>query len=145
MEKSTGELNGQSGRPLKKAVYAAIFSTLLGPGAGQFYNRQWLKGSLFAFMFMTGLLGLCVFLGAKAKVAIEILAGASPERLSDPDFAYQLAQRIMQENALALKSMTWGIAILWIASVADAFLSARKTIASAPPPVNPFKDLDTPV
>lgn len=103
-----------------------MLSALLGPGVGQLYNRQWLKGIAFLSLFLFLLLAVAGYFVYGAKIAIEQTAQSNPDMFFQPGFEMRLARQILAQNRSAVGPFKWTCLTLWVLSIADAFFSARR-------------------
>ncbi len=110
--------------PRSEAMKAALLSALAAPGAGQLYNRQWLKGVFVGTVFLIASLALLVPVGYFLAVYyLEIgqgnieKAGQSLQFLRDEFYTFLV---------LAVAS-----AALYVYSIYDAY-TERKKLDSQP-------------
>jgi tetratricopeptide (TPR) repeat protein len=113
VESAQALLAGQGERPeVRKPSLAALLS-LIVPGLGQFYNRDYIKGVMV----------LVVWLALAMTLNLVVLSGGV-HRGEALDL-FGLAARFFSGKALALMVLN---GLVWIYAVADAALSAGKTM-----------------
>ncbi|OGL43604.1 MAG: hypothetical protein A2W05_08495 [Candidatus Schekmanbacteria bacterium RBG_16_38_10] len=102
---------------MKKTITSPLLSALVFPGAGQIKNRQALKGII--FILLTIILLLIFFY----KIyAIIISSVSSPSQINiSEDFVSKIETRVYEENTIWVLLLI----VVWIAGIADAYLSAR--------------------
>ncbi len=104
---------------MKKAIISPLCSALVIPGLGQVLNQHLKKagGILLAVfaIFVAGVIRLYQMLNT-------ILDGID---LKNPDTSL-IVERLKAEDPLLLWCLLIALAILWLYSVVDAFLSGRK-------------------
>jgi hypothetical protein len=102
--------------------------TLLGPGAGQLYNREYKKGAV--LLGASLLIGLPVF----AILVYSLARAAPPDSLATgltPTEVQAFVYVVFQKNAGLLATSQWILLPLWLYSGADALWVAWKRLPPA--------------
>jgi diadenosine tetraphosphate (Ap4A) HIT family hydrolase len=115
-----GEAAGRpAGSAFSPAIRAALLSGLVCPGAGQLRNRQRIKGwSLIAATLAAA--GYILW-----KLVALVAASMPSEGALDPVEAMDLATQLTQQVSSQLSWVTTFLLVLWVYSIADAWLCAR--------------------
>ena len=95
---------------------AALYSLLLGPGAGQFYTRRYFRGTVFlaTFLYSLGTL-LVLFWRVCGEFAPRIQAG-------DQAALFAFVDRALKLNAGQHANV---FLVVWLLSIVDAYVTAR--------------------
>jgi TM2 domain-containing membrane protein YozV len=110
----------------------ALSLSLLAPGLGQLYNRQYFKGLLclvtfaitvFASIVLAAMVTVAYSLGRQATISN--LGSAAP---FVPVWAWQLANTSVTVRLLLISPFV--IVCLWLWSIVDAYQTARSSIRS---------------
>jgi hypothetical protein len=119
MQSAQGRTGAEKPTPGRR-FRVALMSALVYPGAGQFLNRRFGKGVLFAGLATVAVLGVAI------EVAVVVVAAMPSDAfMLDP---VELAGRVHQTLAHAGGRITaWlvGLAGVWLVSVIDAWRDAR--------------------
>ncbi|MEK7287728.1 MAG: DUF5683 domain-containing protein [Elusimicrobiota bacterium] len=115
----------QDASPNSKAIIATLLSAFLGPGVGQFYNKQWKKGAILSSVALVLILAVAVVFIRAAKQTVSTIATANVETLSQPGIEMTLAKKILNDNKKALDAFKWTFLTLWCYSIVDAFVTAK--------------------
>ncbi|MBI4369029.1 MAG: hypothetical protein HY547_02250 [Elusimicrobia bacterium] len=113
---------------LKQVIIACVLSTVCGPGAGQLYNRQWLKAGGFIAVVFIWIAALGLFFIRTAKLALDRMAQENPELILQSGFETGLAGSIVRENMGTIKIFKWVFIALWCYSIVDAYLNAGRRL-----------------
>ncbi len=109
------------------AVKAALLSAFVIPGAGQFYNREWLKGIFVAILFLTASLSVLVPITIGIILYYSNLGGGDIEQASK-------AIRSIWEARIQLIVLAVCSIILYVYSVIDAYRKGQSRIPENNPP-----------
>ncbi|RJP18217.1 MAG: hypothetical protein C4527_29375 [Candidatus Omnitrophota bacterium] len=101
------------------AARAALLSAFVVPGAGQIYNREWVKGIFLAFLFLAASLAVLV------PITIAIILYYSNLNSGDPDQALQPLQALW-EARVQLIVLSVSSVILYIYSIMDAYRKRKR-------------------
>ena len=99
-----------------------LLSGLVFPGLGQLVSGHPWR----ALGFGGGSAALLVAVVARVVRETERLLPEDADALLDPALPFRLAFEIHRANAAFFAFVTFGIVALWIGSIADAWLSARR-------------------
>jgi hypothetical protein len=112
---------------MDRSIKAALLSALVFPGAGQFFLRRRLAGSLFALPALGALL---LFISQVFERFYPIIDDIQVGRMA-PDLLLimERVHRVMDDGAAQLNGALWTMLALWLASTVHAFLAGR----AAPP------------
>lgn len=110
---------GTGSKEMEKRYVSALLSGLIMPGAGQFYNRQRLKGIVYIVLTLLSIVAL-VFLVMRGLYRALEYTMATGGRLWDV-----LGGEL---GASRTSIVVWVLilAVSWAASIVDAYLAARK-------------------
>ena len=106
---------------MNRKVIAALLSGLACPGAGQIYNRQYLKGAMFVLAVL-GLISASVY---RVWDAMFEMAMAMPGDQLEGSL-YPLARKVVEANGPFITRTATAVAVLWVLSVIDAYIKAGK-------------------
>lgn len=105
----------------RSVVWAVLLSGLLGPGAGQLYNREWRKGIL---LLTTGLLVTLAFFG---KIGQGMVQRLGPNMaLEDPARVAQAARDTLAALPGYVTSFQGLTLALWLYGIVDAYWGAQE-------------------
>jgi TM2 domain-containing membrane protein YozV len=105
---------------------AAGLSAVVFPGAGQVYNRQVAKGVAFIALSLACTVAITVMMVRIAMAAIQ----ANPDMI-DPSQTQRAVEQAVRSGAGGLSATVWALTLLWVVSVVDAYLVARRSSAAA--------------
>lgn len=105
---------------------AVGLSALLGPGAGQLYNKEWKKGFILIGFLIGVMAAAAYFFIHAAKKTVEALALSNPDLLIQEGAEMLLAKEILAQNAGFISITKWTIVVLWCYGVVDAYLGAKR-------------------
>lgn len=111
----------------RRPLIAVLLSAFVCPGAGQVYNRQKAKGAV-----LIALSSACavVFMVAIGRM---VLAAMPTDATSfDPAQSQALVESAMKSGSGVLAAAGWVLTIVWIVSMVDAYLVARRGAAEPP-------------
>ncbi len=117
---SVPEQRNVDSRTRGEAWKAALLSALVLPGAGQLYNRQWLKGFLVLALFLAASLGVLIPL-TLVMVNYYLNLGAGDVEAAEQSLT-ALNSQWPQMAALVLASIG-----IYVYSIVDAYRQAKKT------------------
>ena len=102
---------------MKRRAIAALLSGLACPGAGQIYNRQYIKGGILvaATLAMVAVLFFKVW-GAM----LDAVASVPPDELLSDVFG--LAHRIVEGQGDFYGGLGWAFFAVWLYGVVDAYV-----------------------
>ena len=102
---------------MNRKATAAALSGLVCPGAGQIYNKEYLKGGV----LVAASLGLVAALLYELWDAmVKTVLSMPPEEVRGDVFG--IAHRLVQENRATLSSILWALLAVWAYAVADAYI-----------------------
>lgn len=105
---------------------AALLSAVVVPGAGQVYNRQTAKGAAFIGLSLAFFAAITVMMVRIALAAFQ----ANPDTF-DPDQTQKVVEQAVRAGSTGLTIAVWGMTVVWVWSVVDAYLVARRSAAVA--------------
>lgn len=113
---------------MRKSIKAALFSTLLFPGAGHFLLKRYLRGLVFFVPALLCILFLINYAFNEASVIAEQMTnGTLP---LDPEAIAKLVTNPPGDTQFKLQAATWIFFICWIIAIIDSFqlgYAAEKT------------------
>ena len=104
---------------MKKAILSSLCSAFVVPGLGQILNHEIKKGFLLLSAVFVLFVGGCV----KLAFIITSIMASNASMGGDPQ---RLLQALEAENLGSLWILVALLAVIWIYSVIDAFLSGRR-------------------
>lgn len=114
---------------MKRGLISALLSGLVCPGAGQLYNRQYVKGAVMVAAALS-LVGAAVYRTweemlryASAVMPGEILDSAGP-----------MVQKIAETNKPFYNKIAVISLVLWLYGIVDAYIIGKKRDTLTPPP-----------
>jgi TM2 domain-containing membrane protein YozV len=118
---------------MNKASKAALFNTLLFPGWGQLYLKQYKKGIAIILATIAGVLSLIL---SVIQTTIDILRVA-PLRKGAITFSAVVQTAIKAIKALDMSYLFLiflSLILVWILSIIDAYLTGKREMAKAVAP-----------
>ncbi len=112
---------------MKRGLVSALLSGLVCPGAGQIYNRQYVKGALMiaAALSLTGALVYRTW-----EEMMRLASGVMPGELLGS--VAPIAQKIAETNRPFYNKVAAIFLALWVYGVIDAFISGKKRDTTNP-------------
>lgn len=107
-------MNNNPSAKRSDAMKAALLSATVMPGAGQLYNRDWLKGALLIVVFLVASLALFVPLGyALALYYLELNQGNLAQSAKSLEF--------VRENTINFILLGIACLLMYVYSIIDAY------------------------
>jgi diadenosine tetraphosphate (Ap4A) HIT family hydrolase len=99
---------------------AVVLSAAVCPGVGQLAQKR----------LVPGLLLVVATLGLAGALVLRVAQEASARMPADPTvlgpfFAFDLAAEIQRANAAFFTKVTWGLVLVWVVGIVDAWLAQR--------------------
>ncbi|MBI5189429.1 MAG: hypothetical protein HZA22_01955 [Nitrospirae bacterium] len=113
---------------MSRGFVAALLSGLACPGAGQIYNRQYVKGGILAAITLI-IVGAVFYLTWTGMS--EATSSMPPEEVLLDLFG--IARRVLESNRETFLRLTAAFAVVWVYGMVDAYVCGGRV-----------KDLDTP-
>jgi TM2 domain-containing membrane protein YozV len=107
---------------MKKAVSSTLISALVFPGAGQFNNRQYLKGLI---MIAVVLVSLIAFFVKIYRDLLRIVSATGQENM-DADAINQISHQVRLQNADIIQLLILFLFVIWIYGMVDAYVYGKK-------------------
>lgn len=101
-----------------EAVKAALLSALVLPGAGQLYNRQWMKGCLVIFLFLAASLGVLIPLTLVVVNYYMHLGAGNVE-------AAEQSLSVLSSQWIQLAFLVLASGVIYVYSIVDAYRQNR--------------------
>jgi TM2 domain-containing membrane protein YozV len=106
------------------AAKAALLSALVIPGAGQMYNREWIKGVFIALVFLASSVMVLIY------VTLAIVGRYLALAQGDAEAAIQATQPLWQMKYPLFTLLLVAI-FLYLYSIFDAYRQAQKQTANS--------------
>jgi TM2 domain-containing membrane protein YozV len=111
---------GGDGPTRRRRLAAALMSGLIFPGAGQFLNRRYGQGVLFAGLAAIAILAISI------EVSLVVLRAVPVDAFAiDPAMIAVKARQALVGSSGRLAAWIIGLAGVWLASIVDAWIDAR--------------------
>lgn len=117
-------------RPLAKSpIWPAIMSALVLPGVGQILNRELLKGLFLGGAFLVP----SIWFSKVITERLSLLLPGTPEQwAANPDIMLEALKKLVDQNTDMFLTFQLLIMIVWIYSVVDAYLVAKRRLKELP-------------
>lgn len=103
---------------MRKSIKAALFSTLLFPGAGHFLLKHYLRGLVFFVPALLCILFLIRYVFNEASIITEQMTnGTLP---LDPEAIARLVTNPSGDTQFKLQAATWIFIACWILAIVDS-------------------------
>jgi hypothetical protein len=105
---------------MKKSIKAALLSAFVLPGAGHFFLKKYITGSILAVAALPGLYSIIVTTIEKAlKIANQIQTSNIP--LSIEDISALVSQQVLQSEAQQMNIALFALLSAWVIGIVDAY------------------------
>jgi len=105
---------------MKKSMKAALLSAFVLPGAGHFFLKKYVMGSILAIAAFAVLYSIIVTTIEKAlKIAEQIQTSGTP--LSTDEISALVSQQVLQTEAQQVNIALLSLSIAWAIGVVDAY------------------------
>ena len=113
---------------MKLPIKAALFSTLILPGAGHWLLRKYPFAVIYSALSLVGILYVLGFVfGETQAIAQEIVDGKIQ---INSDIVSTFVQRIYLERPFEVKLASYGLALTWLISIVHAYFEAKLTLSA---------------
>jgi len=96
---------------------AALLSGLVCPGAGQIYNRQYVKG-IALVIAAVGL--IAAFIYELWDAMVKVVASMPPDEVMGDLFG--ISHRLIEENGAAFSGIIYALIAVWVIAIVDAYV-----------------------
>jgi len=105
---------------MKKSIKAALLSAFVLPGAGHFFLKKYVMGSILAIAAFAGLYSIIVTTIEKAlKIAEQIQTSNIP--LSTEEISALVSQQVLNSEAQQMNIALFALFTAWVVGIVDAF------------------------
>jgi hypothetical protein len=104
---------------MRKSIKAALFSTLLFPGAGHFSLKRYKRGLVFFVPAILCIIYLISYVFNEASIIAEQMANGNLP--PDPEAIAKLVTNPPGETQFKIQAVTWIFIACWIISIVDSF------------------------
>lgn len=118
-------------KPMKEILFPVLLSALVAPGAGQFYNKEKVKGFVLMALFFLVILGFILTLSFALSAMLPAAMMVSPEQVRD------MVEEIIEQKSGFITTFWYLTLAIWVYGILDAYLGARDLLKAraAKPPV----------
>jgi len=105
---------------MKKSIKAALLSAFVLPGAGHFFLKNYVMGSILAIAAVAGLYSIIVSTIEKAlKIAEQIQTSGTP--LSTEEISALVSQQVLHSEAQQMNMALIALFTAWVVGIVDAY------------------------
>ena len=105
---------------MKKSIKAALLSAFVLPGAGHFFLKKYVMGSILAIAAFTGLYSIIVnTIEIALKIAEQIQTSGTP--LSTEEISALVSQQVLNSEVQQMNMALLALLTAWVVGIVDAY------------------------